>query len=202
MVPCPGKTTACSIPPSRNSDPVEVRGPGQAEPEANGDHVLPWLQRVVDVRVGERDARRRGIAEPVEVDHDPVFGYLHIPHGRPYYACIRLVGYQVLDLLGRESVAREKLLDHVGQYPDGELEDLAAVLKELFLACRVPGPSERGSPAVGPQDVVDKARFAVAGIEHYRAGAVAEKDGRRPIAGVDDGAHGVRPDQQYPAGRP
>src|SRR5215210_6435644 len=119
-----------------------------------------------------------------------------------YYACICLVGYDVLDLLRRESVAGEKLLDHVGKYPDRELEDFTAILKELLVACWMPGPSERGPPAVGPQDVVYKARVAIAGIEYDRAGAVAEKNGRRAIAGVDDGAHGVRPDQQDPAGRP
>src|SRR5215212_315969 len=196
-VPCPGKTMARSIPPLK-LDPVQVRSPGQAKPEADGNDVLSRLERVVDVGVGERDARRRGIPEPVEVDHDPVLGYLHLPYRGSYYACICLVGYDVLDLIRRESVAGEKLLDHVGQYPDGELEDLAAVLVELFVACRVAGAPEWGSPSVGPEDVVYKTRVPVAGVEYDGAGAVAEKDGRRSIFGVDDSTHCVRPDEQDP----
>src|SRR5215217_8571691 len=106
MVPCPGKTMARSIPPPLELDPVQVRSPGQAKPEANGYDVFSRLQRVVDVGVGERDARRRSITEPVEVDHDPVLGYLHLPHRGTYYACICLMGYQVLDLVRRKPVAR------------------------------------------------------------------------------------------------
>src|SRR5215210_1207127 len=200
-VPCPGKTTARSIPAFCKSDPVQVRSPGQSEPEADGNDVLSRLQRAVDIGVGERDASRRSIPEPVEVDHDPVLGYLHLPHRRTYYACICLMGYYVLDLPGRECVAREELLDHLGKYFDGELEDLAAVLEEFVLVAGVPGASQRRPRAVGTEDVVDETRLPVAGVEYDRPGAVTEEDGRGAIPRVDDGAHGVRPDEQDPARR-
>src|SRR5215217_3298133 len=64
-VPCPGKTTARSIPAFCKSDPVQVRSPGQPEPEADGDDVPSRLHRLVDIGVGERDARGRSIPEPV-----------------------------------------------------------------------------------------------------------------------------------------
>src|SRR5215210_1430298 len=200
-VPCPGKTTARSSLALCKSDPVQVRSPGQSEPEADGDDVPSRLHRLVDIGVGERDARRRSIPEPVEVDHDPVLGYLHLAHGRTYYACIRLMGYYVLDLPGRECVAREELLDHLGQYLDGELEDLAAVLKEFIVVAGVPGSSQRRPSAVGTENVVDETRVPVAGVEYDRPGAVTEEHSRGTIPRVDDGAHGVGADEQDPARR-
>jgi hypothetical protein len=111
------------------------------------------------------------------------------------------MGYQVLDLVRRKPVSGEELLDHLGQYPYGELEDLAAVLEELLVVSWVAGPTERGAPAVGPQDVVDKTGVPFSAIEYDRSGAVSEKDGRGAIVGIDDGAHGVRSDEQDPACR-
>src|SRR5215211_6482835 len=95
------------------------------------------------------------------------------------------MGYQVLDLVRRKPVSGEQLLDHIGQYPDGELEDLAAVLEELLVVSGVAGPTERGAPAVGPQYVVDKTGVPFSGVENDRAGAVSEKDGRGAVVAVD-----------------
>src|SRR5215210_6731821 len=88
------------------------------------------------------------------------------------------MGYYELDLLGRECVAREELLDHLGQYFDGELEDLAAVLKEFILVAGVPGSSQRRPSAVGT-DEQDPARRA--GVEHGRSdgGSIGEPGARR-----------------------
>src|SRR5215208_500748 len=148
-VPWPGKTKARFISLPRNLDPVQVRSPGQTEPEAHGDDVPALLHLVVDVRVRERDASSRRIPEPVQVDDHAVLRHLHLLHGGAYYACICLVGDDVLDLVGREPVARDKLLNHIRQYPHGELEDFSAVLEELLVVARVSSAPERGSPAVG-----------------------------------------------------
>ena len=66
---------------------------------------------------------------------------------------------------------------------------------------RVAGAPERGTPTVGPEDVVDKTGVTFAGVEYDRAGAVSEKDGSRAVPLVDYGAHCVRPYEQDPAGR-
>src|SRR3712207_3929468 len=111
------------------------------------------------------------------------------------------MGYYELDLPGREGVAQEELLDHLGQYLDGELEDFAAVLKEFFVVAGMPGASQRGSPAVGTEDVVDETRAPIAGVEDNRSCAVTEEDGRGTIPRIDDGAHGVSADEQESASR-
>src|SRR5215212_3544381 len=119
-----------------------------------------------------------------------------MPYRRPYYACICLMGDDVLDIVYRDPVARHELLDHVGEYSDGEFEDLTAVLEELFVVARVTRPPQRGPPAVRPEDVVHKARVSVVGVQHDGARAVAEKHRCRAFLLVDDGAHRVRPDKQ------
>src|SRR5215212_2963969 len=111
------------------------------------------------------------------------------------------MGYYELYLPGRACVAREELLDHLGQYLDGELEDLAAVLKEFIVVAGVPGAPQRRPPAVGTEDVVDETRAPITGVEYDRPCAITEEDGRRAVPRVDDGAHGVRADEQDPASR-
>lgn len=54
--------------------PVEVRRPRQAPPKAGGDHVLARLEVVVDVRVGDRDTGRGGVAVLLDVDNYSVSG--------------------------------------------------------------------------------------------------------------------------------
>ena len=81
----------------------------------------------------------------------------------------------------REPVAGKKLLDHLGQYPDRELEDLAAVLEELLVVAGVAGPPQRRPATVGPEDVVHEAGLSVARIEHDGAGAIAEEDRGRAV---------------------
>src|SRR5918998_4553294 len=180
-------------------DPVQVGGPRQPEPEPYGDHVLAPLHLVEDVGVGERDARRRRVPEPVEVDHGPLLRYVHLLRRRTYYACVRLVRDDELDVVRGQVVARQKPLEHLREDADGELEDLAAVLVELVgiagLACAAQG----GAPAVGTEDVVHEARLAVARVEYYGPGPVPEEDGRGALRLVDDRGHGVGADKKYAA---
>src|SRR3712207_833322 len=176
-------------------DPVQVSGPREPEPETDGDHVPAALHLLVDVRVGERDARRRRVPEPVQVEHDPLLRDVHLLRRRAYYACICLVRDDELDVVRAQAVAGEELLEHLRQDADGELEDLAAVLVELVRVAWLPGPAERGAPAVGAEDVIYEAGLAVARVEDYGPGPVPEEDGRGALRLVDDGAHGVRADE-------
>src|SRR4028118_1271066 len=179
-LPSPGNTPP-RTPAMPLLDPVQVGGPREPEPEPDGDHVLAALHPVEDVRVGERDAPRRRVPEPVQVDHDPLLRDVHLLGRRAYDARVCLVRDDELDVVGREAVAGEELLDHLGQDADGELEDLAAVLVELVRISRLAGAPERGALAVGTEDVVYKARLAVAGVEQDGPGPAAEEDSRGAI---------------------
>src|SRR3712207_7878762 len=70
--------------------------------------------------------------------------YIYLPRRRLYYACIGLVGDDVLHIDERDAVAGEELLDHLGQDPHGELEDLARseehtseLQSRQYLVCRL-----------------------------------------------------------------
>src|SRR5215212_4140081 len=179
-------------------DPVQVRSPGQPETETNRDDEPTRLEAAVDVRIRERDARRRSVPETVQIHHDPILRYLHLASRCLYYACIGLVRDDVLDIVEGDCVTSEELLHHLGQDADGELEDLAAVLVELVIVAGVACAAQRSHPAVGSEDVVYEAGGVFAAVEEYGAGAVAEEDSGRAILLVDDGAHGVGAYKEHP----
>src|SRR4028118_2119591 len=173
-LPWPGKTTA-RIRAMPLLDPVQAGGPREPEPEPDGDHGLAAFHPVEDVRVGERDAPSRSVPEPVQVDHDPLLRDVHLLGRRSYDARVCLVRDDELDVVGREAVAGEQLLEHLGEDADGELEDLAAVLVELVRVTGLAGSSKSSALAVGAEDVVHEARLTVAGVQDdgARAGAAA-----------------------------
>ena len=121
--------------------------------------------------------------------------YLHLPGGGSYYACICLMGYQVLDLIRRECVAGRGLLDHVGQYR--RRTDLRPFWKSFSSS---PGWPARPAWPLPSAPRMWSTGIPFAAVEYDRASAVSE-DGRRAVSLVDDGAHGVRPDEQDPACR-
>src|SRR5215208_42831 len=120
-LPWPGNTMAHRIsPPSMSLDPVQIGSPRQPEAETNRYYVPARLQLLVDVRVRKRNARRRSVPETVQVHHDLLLRYRHLPRRCLYYACIGLMGDDVLDFVGGDSVTSEEFLEHLGQDAHGE----------------------------------------------------------------------------------
>src|SRR5918997_581892 len=77
---------------------------------------------------------------------------------------------------------------------------LSSVLVELVVITGVAGAPEGRHAAIGPEDVVDEAGFAVAAIEDHGPRAVPEEHGGRAVPRVHDGGHGVGPDEEDAAG--
>ena len=77
----------------------------------------------------------------------------------------------------------------------GPAEHLLAV--HLDEAADVGGEQVAGRP-VGVEVEAEQVARAVGGLEHDRAGAVGEEDGRAAVVPVDDAAHGLGADEQHP----
>ena len=111
-------------------------------------------------------------------------------------ANVGLVGKDDVDVIGTDPRLSECVLDRSGDDPHCPLEDFAAFHDDRVTQIAV----EDGFQIAVDTEVLAE-EFALRTLfEHDGAGTVTEEDGGTPIGPVDDGRHGVAPDDEHAIG--
>src|SRR5207249_11315592 len=124
---------------------------------------------------------------------------VHLLHSRLDDSQVRLMWDIKLQVLGLEPVFRQKLLRNVGHAPDGEFEDVPAILMDIMhfvfngFRRRRMKTSTRGhvqelpTVAVTAQDEIDDSALAVlTRLNEHGPGAVPEQNTGRPIVEINN----------------
>src|SRR6478672_8610684 len=113
--------------------PREDRAPSKAAAHGFHQHEIAFLDAMLLKRLIERQRNRgsRGVAVPVERDHDLLGRYGKLLCDTVQDALVGLMRHVEIDLVGGVAVLNQGLLDHAGDFLDGVAKYLAAVHAEM-----------------------------------------------------------------------